>query len=433
MTRPLSKLLLCGILAAMLVAPVAAGQSWIEQPPAEEDANSPSDIERLRIERKRRSSRYPVASRVSRYLSRAAEMVDDGEPRKAQEMLEGLDAERLNPNERALVFRLTAFIAYSAGDSKGAIENFEKVIGEAILSPDDETRIRFNIAQLYAGIQEWQGTINALERWLRYAEEEDPLGYYLMAVAYFQLNETDAAIPWAEKAVDEAPEPNEGWLQLLAALYVGKEDYTNATPVLEELVFRFPKKLYWVQLSLIYGALENYRHALAVQQVAYLQGLLEKDAELRRLARSYLYGNLPYEAASVLAKGLESGAIAADSDAYELLANSWIGAREYEKSLGPLQRAAELDEGGDLYVRLGQVHLQREDWKTAADMLRKAVEKGGLKDPGNAELLLGISYYNADRVDQARAHFRRAHRHDSSRPEAARWMKHIENEQRAEG
>ena len=34
----------------------------------------------------------------------------------------------------------------------------------------------------------------------------------------------------------------------------------------------FPTKQYCVQLSLIYGARENYRHSLDVQQVAYLQG-----------------------------------------------------------------------------------------------------------------------------------------------------------------
>ena len=36
--------------------------------------------------------------------------------------------------------------------------------------------------------------------------------------------------------------------------------------MLEELVLRFPKKIYWVQLSLIYGALEKYPASLAVQQ-----------------------------------------------------------------------------------------------------------------------------------------------------------------------
>ena len=429
--RRLACQLLCALgLLVMLAPPVSA--RWDAVPETEEQGGV-TDFEKLRIERKRRASRYPVAARVSRYLGRAAEIVDDGEPRQAQEMLEGLDTERLNPNERALVYRLTAFIAYAAGDVPAAIANFQKVLDEEILSPDDDNRIRFNIAQLNAGLQDWQATIDALEVWLAYTEDEDPLGYYLMAISYFQLEKPDEAILWGEKAVDNAPEPVESWLQLLAALYVAEDDYVNATPVLEELVFRFPDKRYWVQLSLIYGARDEYNHSLAVQQIAYMQGLLDQSDELLRLARSYLYGNLPFEAAEVLQKGLGEGKIEGTAEAYELLANSLIGAREYDRALEPLQQAAKLDESGELYLRLGQVHLQRENWQEAAEMLRKAIEKGGLKEPGNALLLLGISYYNADLVDRARANFRAARAHESSRLEAERWMQHIANETQANG
>jgi tetratricopeptide (TPR) repeat protein len=193
-------------------------------------------------------------------------------------------------------------------------------------------------------------------------------------------------------------------------------------------VVRFPKKRYWVQLSLIFGARDNYRHSLAVQQIAYEQGFLTEDKELRRLSRSYLYHDLPYPAARVLEKGLEAGAIEGDAKAYELLANSWIAAREFEKSLPPLQTAAELSDDGDLYVRLGQVYLQREQWGQAAKPLQLAVEKGGLRDLGNAQLLLGIAYYNGERVSQALSSFVRARQHDSTRSAADNWISHIEKE-----
>jgi len=193
-------------------------------------------------------------------------------------------------------------------------------------------------------------------------------------------------------------------------------------------VLRFAKKQYWVQLSLIYGARENYRRSLSVQQVAYAQGFLTEDKELRRLARSYLYHDLPYPAALVLEKAIESGAVAPDSEAFELLANSWIAAREYERSLEPLRDAAKLSEDGNLYVRLGQVHMQREDWKEASALLEKAVEKGGLKDAGNADLLLGIAYYNGAHVARARSSFLRARKHESTRNAAIRWITHLDTE-----
>jgi Flp pilus assembly protein TadD len=115
-------------------------------------------------------------------------------------------------------------------------------------------------------------------------------------------------------------------------------------------------------------------------------------------------------------------------DAYELLANSWIAAREYDRSLVPLQKAADLAPDGNLYVRLGQVRMQREEWGEAVRLFQKAIEKGDLKEPGNAYLLLGISLYNDERVEGARASFARARNHESSRTQADAWLAHIDKE-----
>lgn len=426
------RLLLLGLLVVPILASAAAAQ-WLEEPETDEPPRTDDgsiDLEQLDADHRERAKLYPVRDRVSRYMTAAAKATDAGDTDKARGLLAKLSPKRLNPSERALVFRLEAYVHYTAGDLDGAIASFEKVLAEEILPLKDETRIRFNIAQLQAGQQNWRGSLEALDRWELYVEQPDPLAYYLRAISYFQLEEFDEAIANAEKAVDLADTPREGWLQLLAALYIQKEDYRDATPVLEELIFRFPKKLYWVQLSLIYGAREEYPNSLAVQQVAYLQGLLTDDKELRRLARSYLYSNLPYPAARVLEKGLAEGIVEPDVDSYEMLANSWIASREYDKSLAPLKKAAALSKDGNLYARLGQVHLQQEEWKEAAQMLQRAVEKGGLKNPGQALLLLGISYYNDQQVGQARSFFARAREHDATRPEAERWIEHLDSESR---
>jgi hypothetical protein len=72
--------------------------------------------------------------------------------------------------------------------------------------------------------------------------------------------------------------------------------------------------------------------------------------------------------------------------------------------------------------------MQRELWKEAIDALQAGLAKGGLKSPGNAQLLLGICYYNDQRVEQARSSFARAREHESSREAADRWITHLEGE-----
>ncbi len=386
------------------------------------------DLQALREERAKAVSRYQVRQLTSKRFTAALEYLAEDQYAEARKKLESMKFRRLNAYEKALAYRLLAYAAFGQEDTRGAIDYFEKVVEQQSLPIDDETSVRFNIAQLYAGLDEWRKAIQALDLWFRYVEDPNPLAYYLLAISHFQIEEYEEAIAPAILAIDRSPEPREGWLQLLAALYLQKDDYERATPILKRLVMAFPKKQYWVQLSLIYGARGDYEKSLDVQQLAYALDLLTEDSELRRLARSYLYHQLPHPAAEVLEKGLEEDRIEAGHEVLELLGNSWIAAREFGKALEPLRRAAMLSEDGRLYLRLAQVHVQREQWKEAAQLLQKALEKGGLEDPGRAHLLLGISYYSDDRPGRARSAFARARAHDSSRTEADAWLEHIDRE-----
>jgi tetratricopeptide (TPR) repeat protein len=415
-TRCLLLVLLVGLLGLGL--PAAAG--------AQADSETP-DIEALRLDRQAKAMRYPVRARISRYLGAAAKLIDEEKPDEAEALLLRLNPARMNPYERALVYRMIAFIAYGSQQHEKAIEAFKKVLDEQVLPIRDESKIRFSIAQLYAGLEEWAESILWVDQWRRYEAEPDPLGFYLKAIAQYQMGDFDAAIASTQEAIARG-QPREAWLRLLAALYAEKQDYVKATPVLEELVLRYPKKQYWVQLSLIYGAREDYDISLAVQQMAYQQGLLSEDKELRRLARSHLYHDLPYPAAKVLAKGLEDGVIEADADAYELLANSWVAARDYNRALTPLQQAAALSDDGNLFVRLGQVHMQREEWGDAVTAFKKALEKGSLKKQGNAVLLIGVALYNDSQAAQAQRYFVQAREFEDSKAEANRWITHIAQE-----
>ena len=296
---------------------------------------------------------------------------------------------------------------------------------------NDESKLRFGIAQLHAGQEHWAETVEAVDDWRRYQVSPDPLGFYLKAIAQYQLEDFDGAIASTKEAIARG-RPREGWLRLLSALYSEQQDYANATPVLEELLLRFPKRQYWVQLSLLYGAQENYEVSLAVQQMAYDQGFLTESKELLRLARSYLYHELPYAAAKVLDSGLTEDLVEADSKNYELLANSWIAAREYERSVPALETAAALSDDGNIYVRLGQVYMQGEQWSEAARMLHKALDKGDLEDPGNAVLLLGIAFYNDSRAVQARRYFVRARKFEATRAQADHWIDHLARESGSE-
>jgi tetratricopeptide (TPR) repeat protein len=391
-------------------------------------AEEKPDLEALREERNEKLARYFVRALTQKRLSAATELLEDGQYAAARKKLEEMKFSRLNPYERALAYRFLAYASIGQEDSAAAVLYFQKVIEQAALAIDDEASVRFSIAQIYASMEKWQEVEEELREWFQYVEQPNGVAYYLLAISHYRREQYDEALIPALKALEITQEPTESWLQLVAALYLQTEEFDSAVPILEELVTRFQRKRYWVQLSLIYGAREDYEHALQIQQLAYAQGLLTEGDELRRLARTYLFHQLPHPAALVLERGLEEGRIERDREVLELLGNAWIAAREYEKAIEPLRQAAELAEDGRLYLRLAQVRVQREDWKDATELIQKAIKKGGLDDAGKAQLLLGISYFSDDHPESARTAFQRAWKHESTRTEATAWLEHIDRQ-----
>jgi tetratricopeptide (TPR) repeat protein len=216
----------------------------------------------------RTTSRIDDASTVET-LNQVSEHLQEDRFTEAETVLDSVDMRQLNPYERAIVYQLYGYLANGREDYAKAAEYFEKALAEDALPPATATTIRFNIAQLYIALERWEDAIKALEQWFAESEAQkkkpDSNAYYTLAVAYYQLatekeDETlkDKALDPAKKAVEIATEPQERWLQMLLALYLEKNDYQNALPVLEQLVSLYPKETYWTQLVHILAKLGRW-------------------------------------------------------------------------------------------------------------------------------------------------------------------------------
>ena len=152
---------------------------------------------------------------------------------------------------------------------------------------------------------------------------------------------------------------------------------------------------------------------------------------MRQLAQLYLYHAIPYRAAGVLEKGLADELVEEHSDVFAMLANSWLLAREYDAALEPLKRAAEMSTKGTLFVRLGQVLLDRERWDDAGDALAAGLEKGELSDRGSANLMLGIAHFHQSHMASARKYFAAARDGETSKESAVKWLQLLDREAQA--
>jgi tetratricopeptide (TPR) repeat protein len=360
-------------------------------------------------------------------LNTAIEALNMEKYAEAQAAIGTLNLEKLSPYERSKVEQILFNISYAQEKYDEARQHLQSSIDAGGLNEQEVSQARYQFAQLYMQEEKWKEGAAAMEEWFKTAMNPNSAAYYLLAVAYYQMEDHARALPPAQKAIELTEMPQESWLQLLLALYLQKEQFNDAIPLLVRLVESAPeKKTYWMQLSAVYGQVEDYSNALAIMQLAYNAGLVTEDAEIRRLADLLMFNDVPYRGGQVLEDAIEKDAVKVDDKLYEKLANCWIAAGELDKAIGPLQRGGELASSGDMLIRLGQVHLERQDWEAAKAALESGIGKGKLADTAQAQLMMGIAFFNEKKFTDARTWFERAARADKHRSIAETYIQIID-------
>ncbi|MBM4242763.1 MAG: tetratricopeptide repeat protein [Deltaproteobacteria bacterium] len=338
------------------------------------------------------------------------------------------DSPRLNDHEQALVWQSYGYVYGMQEKYEEATAAFEKSLAKDALPDSAQANVQFNVAQLYVLRERYADAVTVFRDWFTKTPDPSSDAHYIYAIALFHTGDKEEALVHGRAAVERAKVPKEPWLQLVLAVYVENKQYGDATAALEALTAFYPKKIYWQQLSAVHAEAGDFNKALAVSAIAYEQGVLTEDKELRQLAQLYLYNRIPYQAALVLEKGMAEGVIPETAETWQLLADAWVLARDRDKAEKPLEQAAARSANGELYFRLAQVQVDRENWAAARQSLARALEKGNLSDPGNAQLLLGIACASDSKWQEARQAFQAAASHEKTAAAATAWLTEVDAE-----
>lgn len=338
----------------------------------------------------------------------------------------------LEPYELAQVYNFNAYLAYTQGNTGQAIKAYEQVLAQPELPEAMTTQTIYTLAQLYFANEQYQQSIKMLDRWFANAVNPGPDPYILLGQAYYQVGDFKKALVPVETAIRLAKEGGkpvkENWLLLLRVFYYELNDYPKVVQILEELLQQWPKKEYWIQLAGMYGELDKGPQQVAAYEVAFRQGLLTQERELIQMAQLYMSQEVPYLAAKVLSKGMDSGVIKRDGKNMRLLSQAWAMAQNDDKAIPALQEAARLTGDAELYVRLAQSYINLEDWEKAIDALQTALSRGGVKRPDQARVMLGMAQFNLNQLKAAEDTFRLAAQDSRSSKTARQWIQYIQAE-----
>lgn len=374
---------------------------------------------------------YTVNKKAFKHLDRAQKAMNEKDFEAAKEELEDMQsrARRFNPYELALMHRTWAQYHIEQEQMPQAAAALEAALEGETLPEGDLIDTMYNLGSLQLATEQFDKAADTFGRWLELAgEKATPTARFTIGIAFAQAKRYDEALEQAKMAVDAEEDPPEPWLQLLMSVHFERGDNPAVEAVLKRLVVRYPKKIYWQQLAGIFAERKEDAKALAVFEIMNRQGWLETAEEIQRLAQMLMFHGVPTKAIGVLHEGLEKNVLERDPKVLELLASSYLYARETDEAKGILAEAAKKSDDGNLYIQLGRQQLRDAEFEAAAASVRRGINRGGIEKVGNAWLLLGSVYYNAERWSDALDAFRRAEREPESQGTARRWISATEQQ-----
>jgi hypothetical protein len=178
----------------------------------------------------------------------------------------------------------------------------------------------------------------------------------------------------------------------------------------EKLVVNYPKPEYWTQLvgSMLREG-KNDKQLLSVLRLAKGSDVLTEADQYYEMSRLALDQGLPGEAQTTVEEGFQKGIFkdAREKDRNTRLLDEAKKAAAYDKTtLDKQDAAAKAKPTGDSDVKLGAAYLSYGQTEKAIEAIKRGVSKGGVKDPDEAGLLLGMAYLRMGNKAEAASAFR---------------------------
>ena len=372
-----------------------------------------------------------VSQEVYEKIQKAQELVDAKDYKAALRSLDALyNPDKLTEYEQANVLNYLGFVYYNMDDTKSAIRTYEKMLAIPSLEPQMAKQTTFTMAQLLTMEEQYGKALQTIDKWFLLETNPAPEPFILRAQILYNLSRYKEMVEPIENAMRVARERDlplkEDWYGLLNFAYFQQENYAKVRDIQKILLQNWPKARYWKSLAGAFTELGEDEKLIYAYDAAHTQGMLEKDTEFVTMAQLYLQAEVPYKAGKLLEEKMAAGIVPKTEKNYRLLSQAWMLAMEDEKSIPALQSAAKLATHGELDQRLANAYLNVGNYSECVKSANDAIRKGGLKNPDNMQLSLGMCLYNQRRYADAKEAFAAASRTPRSKRTANQWIQVID-------
>lgn len=335
-----------------------------------------------------------------------------------------------SPYETYVINQMRGAAAAGAGDMATAATSFEAALATGQVPPEDALKLQETVVQVYYSAKNFPKTIEALNKYKSMGGNKPavlglaPQALYLGGKYAEAAKELSAQIVELEKA---GKQPTETQLQLLASCALKQNDMNAYLAALQRLCAYYPKKTYWLDLTLRTAGKQGFSDKLSldVYRLRFANGTIERASDYMEATQLALQAGLPGEAEKYLNEGYTAKMLGTGADAsrHERLKKLVAKSVADDKAiLASADKQAASAPSGDPLVATGLNYVGYGEFDKGIKMMQDGIKKGGLKSADHANLHLGYALMKAGKKADAVAAFKKVAGKDGSGDLAKLWV-----------
>ena len=307
------------------------------------------------------------------------------------------------PYSRHIATQLYVFAYEKTNNYAKLAPKLEQLSKDPYTTPAQKAQFTTSLAQIYYMLHNYPKAIQygtkAIQNGWGNAQMPTLVGqaYYLQGnwrgTIQYEKGLINAAIKKGQKPTKQA-------LQLVQSSCQHLNDNACLLGAIEQLVIYYPQPQYWQYL--IYKTLQTIKsdsNLLEAYRLAFDVGVMQQPHEFTNYAELAIEANDPGEAETVLTKALQANVFTtanSKAKAERLLADAkQRAAKDLAGGLAITAAEAAKQRTGESDVRVGLAYYGYGKYDMAVHEFTQGIAKGGLQNPAEAHLLLGIAQLKA--------------------------------------
>jgi hypothetical protein len=300
------------------------------------------------------------------------------------------------PYDDYVISSFVGRIALKNNDMKGAENAFKAMSDSPALPEADKANILTNTVLIASNVQDWPAVIKYGEMLQAMGPLPDQVANPL-AIAYYSTNDNAKALAIARAQVDAAKAkgqvPGEALLDIVFSAQLQQKDIAGASETLEVLAVNYGNPDDWARLLDIAlgtkGLSDQDALNLARLRLATKAPASEGDYSMMGEVTSKL--GYSGETVAMLEPGLAAGKFTKSDRAYTYLQTARPKEAQDKAGLAKFDAEARAHKTGDYDVKLAETYFGYGRYAEAEEAARRAIGKGGIKDPQEGPMVLGMA------------------------------------------